>query len=138
MPQKKKKPHFRVRAPETRRLSHEWQPAEEKIVIFTQKYLEHKCNAVAACVSMGMTRRSALANAWYYKRKARIQIADALRALGYSEGDNAARLIALAKQRNKSESLKAVKEVNRVFGAYPAEAPATPPLTINIVMDVEA
>jgi hypothetical protein len=112
-------------------------PSGEKIQQFTVLFLSNGCNAVRACVAMGMKEKTARAHAYLYRRLARLSLADALRAHGLDEIEIAKKLKTLCFGRNKDIALRAIREANKILGAYPAEKSAVDRVTVNVIVDVD-
>ena len=132
--------------------AHRWNPVKsrispERLQRFREVYLSNGCNAVRAAIAIGMKPTTAKANAHRFTRALRLQMQEALHAIGVDAVTQAKKLIELVDAKkpwwNRKKKrwdffpdyaiqLEAVKEINRILNAYPAPRPDIDPITVNI------
>jgi hypothetical protein len=129
-----------------------WSPVEsrispERLQRFRQAYLSNGCNAVRAAIAIGMKPKTAQANAHRLARAVRLQMPEALHAIGLDVVTLAQKLAELLEaekplwNRKKKRwdyfpdhaiQLGVVKEACRLLNFYPAPKPAAEPITVNV------
>jgi hypothetical protein len=122
----------------------------ERLQNFREVYLSHGCNAVRTAIAIGVKPTSAKANAHRLARAVKLEMQEALDAIGMDTVAVAKKLAELleAKKRiwNREEQkwdvfpdttvqLEAVKEINRLLNTYPAPKPDIEPTTVTVVID---
>jgi hypothetical protein len=135
--------------------AYRWNPVEsrispERLQRFREAYLSNGCNAVRAAIAIGMKPTTARANAHRLARAVKLQMQEALCAIGLDTATQAKKLAELLEAKkplwnrkkerwdsfpDNAVRLEAVKEVNRLVNAYPAPKPDVEPTIVNVVID---
>jgi len=127
---------------------------EERLTRFMEAYIACEFRAAEAARAIGMSKSSAHANAHRYVRaiRSRVDFKTALRGIGLDPISQAQKLKdlrdALMVKWNAADEdwdtfddghlqLEAVKEINKLLDAYPAEKQTAEPLTINLTVNME-
>jgi hypothetical protein len=66
-----------------------------------------------------------------------VQLGEALAVMGVDAMSQAKQLIRLLRSKNERIRLDAIKEINRIFDAYPAPKPNVEPITFELVIDMK-
>jgi len=112
-------------------------PSEAKIKQFTALYIQHNFNAKRALVAMGFKPKHAKSSAWIYKAKAQLEITSTLKRLGYDQSDVAKNFIRWANGRHGDLSIRANRELAKIFGMYPEQQAAHIGDNITVIFDVD-
>jgi hypothetical protein len=113
-----------------------YNPSPEKLAVFTKFYIENGFNALQACLAMGMRPSTAKGASAVFRKRATLTLAQRLRARGLDEDSQAKKLAELREAQMPKWNagtedwdifddghlqMEAVKEINRILDAYPAE-----------------
>lgn len=127
---------------------------EERLQLFLAEYLSNGLNATQACISIGLSKRTAGKNAWRYQAaiRARIDMQQALDAAGLTTDRLALKLNLLLDAdmpkwnpgtedwdvfANGSLQLDAAREIAKLRNLYPAEPERDAPCTLNLTVNVD-
>ena len=118
----------------------------ERLRRFREAYVSNGCNAVRAAIAVGMKPETAQANAHRLARAVRLQMTEALHAIGVDAVTLAKKLAELLEAKkplwnrkkkrweffpNGAIQLEAVKEVCRLLNLYPGSKPSLEPITVD-------
>jgi hypothetical protein len=108
-----------------------------KLQSFREAYFTNRGNAYRAAIAIGIEPKLAKAHSWELARAVNVQLGEALAVMGVDAMSQAKQLIRLLRSKNERIRLDAIKEINRIFDAYPAPKPNVEPITFELVIDMK-